>query len=118
VNEYVVRHGRRIEVEILNSNATPIKKRTPFKTEWAKLPRRWVEALWQSRSVNTYQLALAILFEAYKRKHIGGDIVLSSALVKMPRNTRMRAARELVRLGLIQIKQDGKQASRVLVLYY
>jgi uncharacterized membrane protein len=31
----------------------------------------------------------------------------------MPRNTRMRAVRELVELGLIEVEQSGRQAVRV-----
>jgi hypothetical protein len=93
------------------------KKRKPFTAQWVKLPRYWVEALRRSKSVSTYQLALAILFEAFKREHLIGEIVLSSTLTKMPRNTKMRAVRELVELGLIKIKQDGNQAARVTLLH-
>ena len=118
VVNHVIRHGRRIEVETINTNVTPTKKRAPFKADWVKLPLRWVEALRQSRSASTYQLALAILFEAYKRKHVGGEIVLSNAMVQMPSNTKMRAARELKKFGLIRIKRNGKQqAYRVSILY-
>jgi hypothetical protein len=93
------------------------KRRKPFKAQWVKLPRHWVEALQQSRSVSTYQLALAILFEAFKRKYLSGEIILSSTTTKMARNTKMRAARELVELGLIEIEQDCNQAARVTILY-
>jgi hypothetical protein len=115
---YVMRHGKRIAVETLETNVTPIKKRAPFKVDWVKFPRQWVEALRQSRSASTYQLALAILFEAYKRKHVGGEIVLSSMMVKMSRNSKSLATKELVKLGLIRIKQNGRQAPRVSIVYY
>jgi DNA-binding transcriptional ArsR family regulator len=93
------------------------KKRKPFKAQWVKLPRYWVEAVQQSKSASTYQLAMAILFEAFKREHLIGEIVLSSTMTKMPRCTKMRAARELVELGLIKIRQDGNQAVRVTLLH-
>lgn len=118
MNDYVIRHGRRIEIETLDANVTSIKRRAPFKVDWVKLPLRWVETLRQSRSASTYQLAHAILFEAYKRKHVGGEIVLSNMKMEMSRNTKNLAVKELVRLGLIQIKQEGRQAPRVLILFY
>jgi hypothetical protein len=92
---YVMRNGRRIEVETADSSTIPKKRRKPFKAEWTKLPRHWVEALQQSKSARTIQLAHAILFEAFKREHVGGEIVLSSTVTGMPGETRRRAAHEL-----------------------
>ena len=117
--KYVMRHGRRIAVETLETNLAPKRKHAPFKVDWIKFPSHWAEALRQSRSASTYQLALALLFEAYKRKHLGGEIVLSNVMMKMSRNTKNLAMKELVKLGLIQIKRNGKQQEyRVSVLYY
>jgi hypothetical protein len=48
--------------------------------------------------------------EAFKREHIGGDIVLSSEVTRMPQTTRRRVAKELVKLGLIDIEQIGNGA--------
>jgi hypothetical protein len=114
---YVMRHGKRIEIETLNTGtSSPRKHKPPFKAQWVKFPLQWVEALQHSKSVSTYQLALVILFEAFKIeafKRKERDIVLSSTVTKMSRNTKMRAARELVDLGLIEIKQIGSQAIRV-----
>jgi hypothetical protein len=53
------------------------------------------------------------LFEAFKREQIGGEIVLSMEVTKMPASTRKRAIRELVRLKLIRVSQYGRQAVRV-----
>jgi hypothetical protein len=115
---YVVSHGRRIAVETLDLGTTPKKKKRhkPFRAEWVKLPLDWAEALRRSKSANTYHLALAILFEAFRRKHVGGEIVLSTVLTRMQRCTKMRAARELARLGLIQIEQNGQKAFRVSII--
>ncbi len=65
---------------------------------------------------------MEILSEAYKRKpkrnYRGGDIILSSAVVVgMSRCAKLRATRELVRLGLIKIEQNGRQAPRVIHIY-
>lgn len=112
--KYVMQHGRRIAVETIETNTSPPRKRKPFKAQWVKVPLQWVESLQRSKSVRTYQLALAILFEAFKRN--GGEIILSSTVTRMPRSTKMRAVRELVDLGLIDIKQSGNQAVRVSIL--
>ena len=91
-------------------------KRPAFKSRWVKLPVRWVEALGRSTSTSTYRLALTILVEAFKREQIGGEVVLSMEVTGMPRNTRARAVAELVKLGLIKIKRNGRQAVRVINL--
>ena len=90
------------------------KRKRRFKPRWVKLPARWVEVLRQSKSVGTYRLALAILIEAFTREQIGGEIVLSAKATGMPSSTRARAVGELVKLGLIKVRQDGNQAVRVI----
>jgi DNA-binding IclR family transcriptional regulator len=57
-----------------------------------------------------------ILIEAFKREQIGGEIVLSMETTGMPSSTRARAVDELVRLGLIRVKRNGRQAVRVIRL--
>jgi hypothetical protein len=95
------------------TRAVKRRRKPSFKVRWVKLHLRWVEALRRSRSVSTYQLAHTILFEAFKREQVGGEIVLSMEVTKMPSSTRMRATKELVRLGLIKVSRHGKQAVRV-----
>jgi hypothetical protein len=95
----------------------PKKVKRKFKTRWVKLTQRWKEALRQSNSVNTYHLALAILFEDFKRKQFGRDfIVLSRAVTGMPSRTKIRAADELAQLGLIKIIRRGNRALRVTII--
>ena len=90
------------------------KRKRSFETRWVKLPSRWVKALRRSKSASTYQLALTILFEAFKQEQLGGEIVLSTEMTKMPASTRKRATKELVKLGLIKVSQHGRQAVRVI----
>jgi Fic family protein len=92
------------------------RKRKRFETQWVRLDRRWVKALRQSKSGSTYQLAHIILIEAFKREQVGGEIVLSMEVTKMPASTRKRAIKELVNLKLIRISQHGRQAARVVAL--
>jgi hypothetical protein len=115
--QYDIREGRRIKVKTIYG-PTPKLRRKPFKTEWIRFPASWRETLRQANSAGTtYELALTILSEAFKRKHVGGCIVLSAAMTGMPRNTRRKAAKELARLGLIKLDRTvGNQAYRVSLL--
>jgi hypothetical protein len=111
---YVTRRGRRIAVKTLDTGTAPKTKRAPFETQWAKLPRHWAEALRRPpKSASAYELAHVILFEAFKRHYVGGEIVLSSTVTGMSRCAKMRAANKLVELGLIKIVRNGKHALRV-----
>jgi hypothetical protein len=94
------------------------KRKTRFKAQWVKLSRRWAEALRQSNRVSTYQLAIAILFEAFKREQTSGEIILSTEVTGMTRMTRKRATEELVKLKLIRVSRHGKQAARVVDIIY
>lgn len=76
----------------------------------------WMDRLEQSKSVSTYKLAHRILREAFKRAHVGGQIVLSRKVTGLPCSTIVRAAGELAKLGLIQIQQSGNKAIRVMSL--
>jgi hypothetical protein len=110
---YVWRHGKRIEVETVNlDHLVPPRKRKPFKAHWVQMPRWWLEVL-QDASASAHQLALVVLAEEFKRRHIGGEVVLSSEVTRMPHSTRKRAAKELVELGLISVEWNGKRAGTV-----
>jgi len=91
-------------------------KRPAFEPRWVRLPARWVRVLRRSKSASTYQLALTILIEAFKKEQVGGEIVLSMEVTGMPSSTRARAVAELVEFGLIRITQNGRRAVRVINL--
>ena len=120
-------HGKASDLQItdrdlsrwwaLKSKKPKREPRKPFQAEWARLPLSWHNALWHSRSVATHNLARVILFEAFKRNYISGEIVLSAETTKMPRSVRRRAAKELVKLGLIKLhREGGNQAYRVTII--
>jgi hypothetical protein len=114
---FVMRQGRRIEVETLDTGHTPRRRRKAFEAKFVKVPVQWITALSQTKSAATWRLAMVILAEAFKRKQVGGEIVLSSQVTQMPDTTRLRAARELASLGLIQLEiPNGKRAPKVLVV--
>jgi hypothetical protein len=103
---YVLRHGKRIEIETEPSPAA--KKASPFKIQFVQVPMGWITALARTKRTCAWQLAMAILAEEFKRKHRGGEIVLSARVTQLPATTRIRAARELVRLGLIELEVGGR----------
>jgi hypothetical protein len=102
--------------DIAGMEMPPKRVKRKFKTRWVKLDQRWAEALDRSNSVSTYKLAIKILFEAFKCKHTGSDIVLSSIVTGMSRCTKIRAANELADLGLVKIVRDGNHALRVTII--
>jgi hypothetical protein len=110
---YVTRGGRRIEVVTLDAGMKPKRRRRSFEYRWVKLPRHWITGLARTRSAATYRLAHVILVEAFKRKHVGGKIVLSTKVTGMSRATRIRAALELEELGLIKIRSEGRKVTEV-----
>jgi hypothetical protein len=115
---YVMRHGRRIEVETVTGIAP--KRRKGFAMRWVKLPRNWITSLGRSKSVNTYKLAHRILWAAYEDKRGKGVVTLSKYSVPgMSPVTRRRAARELMELGLLTLLEKPRvgRAMRVRVIY-
>jgi hypothetical protein len=115
---FVMRQGRRIEVDTLDTGRSPKRRRQAFKAKFVKVPVHWIAALSRTKRISTWQLAMVILAEAFKRKHLGGEIVLSSQVTRMSHVTRYRAAQELVSFGLIQLQPgNGRDASRVLAIH-
>ena len=114
--DYVMRDGRRIEVE----DVTPTPKRKTFQVEFTQVPAYWTKAL-RGASGGAYQLALAILDAAFvkKHKHRGGDIVLSKEVTGLSHTCRHRATQTLLDLGLIEVEPSvGKRAARVTKLLH
>ena len=111
--DYVVRYGRQIEVETIQLPPRP--RRKAFEPRFVQVPRHWISGLARSNSVNTYRLALLILFAAFKNKQRNGEVTLSTAMTGMPRNTKVRAARELAD-WLIQLRGCEAGALRARII--
>jgi hypothetical protein len=93
----------------------PPKVGRNFETRYVILDRRWRNAL-RGCAGSTYELAITILFEEYRCRYTGDEIVLSSAVTGMPHGTRTRAANELAQLGLIRVTRSGNHALRVTII--
>lgn len=90
-------------------------RRQKFQTSFAIFPVHWIDALESGNADrSTYRLALRLLVEAHEREHRGGDVVLSSEVTRLPRNSKYRAARKLQALGLIRIERRGANQSAVI----
>jgi hypothetical protein len=113
---HVIRDGKRIEVGTLEPKKAP-KRRKPFEVQWVKTPTEWIRRL-RGQSGGAYQLALYVLKRDFERKHKGGEIILSTAATGLPRQTRTRAVKILVDLGLIGVEQHGSQAVKVTHLFF
>ena len=110
--------GNRIEIETTYDPLDDLKskKRKQFKVNWVKYPASWDEAL-RGSSGAAHDLAYAIIAEAFKRAYVGGEVKLS-AVTHMQKATRAKAARELVKLGLIRLhrENDGQSYKVTLTL--
>ena len=113
---YVYRDGKKIAVDTINTLATA-QRRKPFEVSFVKLPAYWIDRLQGSNNPGTFKLAHHILKEEFKRQLVGGEIVLSTEATRLSRKVRSRAVKELVRLGLIEIEQNGNRAVRVTHLF-
>jgi hypothetical protein len=90
-------------------------RRQKFQATFVIFPMRWVDVLESANTDrSTYRLAIRLLVAAYEREHRGGEIVLSSEVTRMPRNSKYRAARKLEALGLIRIEPRGLKQSPVI----
>jgi hypothetical protein len=88
VSEYVIRHGRRIEVETLDSKV-PAKPKRTRRGQFVLVPLIWVERLQTARCLGSYRLALHLLFEHWKS---GGEPVkLSNVALGIAKKTKGRA---------------------------
>jgi hypothetical protein len=110
---YVVRNGRRITVDTINT-ATPARKRRKTFEGFVKLSYFWIDRLRHARKVSTVTLAHVVLREDFKHQRAGGEIVLSTEVTGLSRQVRARAVNELKELGLIETEQNGNQAVRVI----
>jgi len=83
--------------------------------KFVQLPMPWVETLRHSSGA-TYELSITILAEEFKQRQIDGEIVLTAKTTGMSHTTRYRAIDELVKLGLIRVRREGRHAIRVIEL--
>jgi hypothetical protein len=125
MSEYVVRHGRRIEIETLEPKTpvpvpVPVKRKRTRQGQFVLVPMVWVERLAATRSIGSgpYRLALHLLFQHWKSG--GRPVKLSNvALTELGvgcRKMKGRALSELEKLGLVEVERRPKKSPIVTVL--
>jgi hypothetical protein len=115
---HIVRGGKRIALGTLEPKTPGREKRAPFKVHHIQVPAYWMGQLEQARGGKTYHLANRILREVHIQKHAyrPGPVVLSKHVTGLARYTRHRATKDMLRLKLITIQQQGNQAPIVTAL--
>ena len=95
------------------------RKNSGIEVRWVRLPLRWIRILHQAAvSASTYDLALTILVESFKREQMAvKEIILSEGVTGMSPTVRRKAISNLVRLNLIKVKRGKGKAVRVVDLY-
>jgi hypothetical protein len=115
MSSYVVRHGKRIEIETLKTVASPPRRgMRGDKETFARIPHNkgmrlygidgaaWVVLLELDR----------LIFKAYGRNPVKlGNESLKD--IGMPRNTKWKALRQLQKAGVITVVQQGQEATLV-----
>jgi hypothetical protein len=108
--------GGRILVETLDTPSTPgrapkrVSKRRPFQSQFAQVPIYWIRQLERYNSAAVYQLAHRILLEHHKRQYLGGgEIILSTEVTGLSRQSRAWAIKIMVEAKMIRISQRGNQ---------
>jgi hypothetical protein len=120
---WVTAHGKRFQVETIYPSGTTKRahKRRPFKARFVQVPDYWMRQLERYGSAAMYQLALRILREDHKRRRqqLGkGEIILSTEVTGLGRETRSWAIKRMVEAKMIKVSQDGNQAARVVELLH
>jgi hypothetical protein len=89
------------------------KQRKAWRREYVRVPWAWVERLQTTRRVNTYRLALLLLYEHWRTG--GQQVALSNVgLVAegISRRSKWNALTELERLGLVQVDRRNGRSPR------
>jgi hypothetical protein len=110
---YIIRHGKRIAIETLDTGITPLARIS--KPRFIKLPLVWIERLDKIKaSGSTYRLAVHILRKAWQRR---GSTVTIPNIPQVSRNGRRTALRKLELAGLISVERRSDKSPIVTVLH-
>lgn len=114
--QFIIREGRKIEVEILPCEAQPSKsrRREPF----TLVPDVWKQRLAKVKYISTYRVALHILgrnFETHGKPFTLSNVALT--LEGVSRWQKWRALLELEEVGLIVIERRKRKTPRITTLF-
>jgi DNA-binding transcriptional ArsR family regulator len=117
---YVVRQGRRIEVDTDDTIAPARRKRARTKETFARIPHESGMKLY-GRIDGAAWIILLELDRLIYKSYGQNPVRLTNqnlAAVGMPRNTKSKALRQLEDAGVITVVQDGQAAALVTHLWH
>jgi hypothetical protein len=113
---YVVRHGKRIEVETLETVAPPARpRRVRVKETFARIPHQRGMELYGRIGGAAWVILLELdrlIYKSFGRNPVRLANHNLEA-VGMPRNTKWKALRQLEAAGVIAVVQEGQEAALV-----
>jgi hypothetical protein len=119
MSRYVTRHGRRFEVETLETGAAPARrKRAPAKETFAKIPHNRGVALYAQIGGAPWVILLELdhlIFKSFGRNpvHLANQNLKA---VGMSRTAKRKALHQLQDAGVITVARQGREA--VLVTHH
>jgi len=111
----IVRHGRRIEVETVETGVAPRRR---LRGHFILVPLPWLELL-EGASGPAYRLALYLAYLNWRGK--GAPVTLSNSAVRgvgLERRAKWRALRELERRGLLSVERHPRRSPIVRLTSY
>jgi hypothetical protein len=111
----IVRHGRRIEVETVETRAVAERR---LRGHFIQVPLPWLELL-QGASGPAYRLALYLSYLNWRAK--GVPVTLSNSAARgigLERRAKWRALRELERRGLLSVERHPSRSPIVRLTSY
>ena len=111
----VVHHGRRLEVETVETGVAPRRR---LRGHFIQVPLPWLKLL-EGASGQTCRLALHLAYLNWRRK--GAPIALSNSNalgLGLARRTKWRVLRELERRGLVSIERHPGRSPIIRLMSY
>jgi hypothetical protein len=114
---YIIRGGRRIEIETLNADVTVSKTRRREHKSFAKVPLEWAAQAAKATNTAKAMVWIILLYAAWEAKN--NSFPLPNGKLKragVSRYTKYRAVKELQVSGLITVRQAPGKAPIVTIL--
>jgi hypothetical protein len=109
MTQFVHRHGKRIEVEVIYPASRPTRRRR--KDTFVQVPLMRAASMAKATKTTKAMVWLVVLYEWWANK--GRPFTLSNKKLAgygVTHDTKRRALRELEAAGLITVEQNGKRA--------
>ena len=107
---YVMRNGRRIEVEVIETgDDTPRRRRAP--ETFAQVPLEWAAKAAKATNTRKALVWIELLYAVWLAK--SETVTLSTVRLDVSHQTKCRALRELEAVGLVKVEWRARKAPLV-----